>query len=166
MSDPIRWDERYRTGETPWETVQPSSELRRVVAETPVAPCRAVELGCGTGASAVWLAQQGFEVTAIDLSPLAVERARRRAEDAGVKVRFLAGDVLHPPRELAGPFDCFFDRGCYHAVRREPRLRMMLDRSEDDSPRVPRPLKGSGAAATRSVSCNPPTRGSATGWPP
>jgi SAM-dependent methyltransferase len=119
MYDREHWDERYRSGETPWETGQPSSELRRVVSETPVAPSRAVELGCGTGVNSVWLAQQGFDVTGIDLSALAVERAQRRATDAGVQVRFLAGDLLHPPEELAGPFAFFFDRGCYHAVRRE-----------------------------------------------
>src|SRR5205807_2617248 len=60
-----------------------------------------------------------FTVTGLDLSPLAVERARQRAEAAGVGVQFLVGDVLRPPEELAGPFDFFFDRGCYHAVRRE-----------------------------------------------
>jgi cyclopropane fatty-acyl-phospholipid synthase-like methyltransferase len=76
-------------------------------------------LGCGTGASAVWLAQQSFDVTAVDLSPLAIERARRRADEAGVTVSFLLADVLNPPSELAGPFDFFFDCGCYHVVRRE-----------------------------------------------
>jgi SAM-dependent methyltransferase len=67
----------------------------------------------------VWLARQGLDVTALDLSPRAIERARRRAEGAGVRVRFLVADVLDPPAELAGPFDFFFDRGCYHVVRRE-----------------------------------------------
>lgn len=119
MSDPTRWNERYEKGETPWETGQPSSELQRVLAEAAVPPGRALELGCGTGTSAVWLAQQGFDVTAIDLSPPAIERARRRADEAGVHVRFLVADVLSPPAELAGPFDFFFDRGCYHVVRRE-----------------------------------------------
>jgi methyl halide transferase len=119
MSEVIRWDERYAKGDTPWETGQPSSELQHVVAEIPVRPCRALELGCGSGASAVWLAQQGFEVAAVDLSPLAIARARRRADEAGVRVRFLVADVLNLPPELTGPFDFFFDRGCYHVVRRE-----------------------------------------------
>lgn len=119
MSETIRWDERYAQGDTPWETGQPSSELQRIVAEIPVCPCRALELGCGTGPSAIWLAQQGFEVTALDFSPRAIERARRRADEAGVRVHFLVADVLNPPPELAGPFNFFFDRGCYHVVRRE-----------------------------------------------
>src|SRR5262245_52578478 len=119
MSDPARWDERYEKGDTPWETGRPSSELQRVVAESSIRPCRALELGCGTGASAVWLAQEGFDVTALDLSSGAIERAQQHADEAGVCVRFLVADVLDPPPELAGPFDFFFDRGCYHVVRRE-----------------------------------------------
>jgi SAM-dependent methyltransferase len=119
MSDAIRWEERYARGDTPWETGQPSSELQRVVAEVPIRPCRALELGCGTGASAVWLAQQGFDVTALDLSTAAIARACQSAEQARATVRFLAADVLSPPPELAGPFDFIFDRGCYHVVRRE-----------------------------------------------
>lgn len=119
MSDVTRWDERYAKGDTPWETGQPSSELQRVVAEIPIRPCRALELGCGSGASAVWLAKQGFHVTALDISASAIERACQRADQAGVRVRFLVADVLNPPPELAGPFDFFFDRGCYHVVRRD-----------------------------------------------
>lgn len=117
MSDRARWDDRYRAGDTPWDTGQPSSELRRVVAEEKMAPCRAIDLGCGTGVNAVWLAQQGFDVTAADLSPLALQRAEERAAAAGVRVRFLAADLLDPP-DLGGPFDFLFDRGCYHVVRR------------------------------------------------
>jgi SAM-dependent methyltransferase len=119
MVEPNRWNERYKKGDTPWETGQPSSELQRVLAEAAIRPCRTLELGCGAGASAVWLAQQGFEVTALDLSELAVERARRKASDAGVRVHFHVADVLKPPTDLVGPFDFFFDRGCYHVVRRE-----------------------------------------------
>jgi methyl halide transferase len=110
------WEVQYQAGGPPWETGRPSSELRRVLAEYRVRPCRAVELGCGTGSSAVWLARRGFAVTAVDLSPLAIRRARRRARAAGVWVDFRVGDVTDPAA-LSGPFDFFFDRGCYHAVR-------------------------------------------------
>jgi SAM-dependent methyltransferase len=81
-----------------------------------VRPCRALELGCGTGVNAVWLARRGFAVTGVDLSPLAIGRARRRAAGAGLAPRFLAADLTRPG-VLRGPFDFFFDRGCYHAVR-------------------------------------------------
>lgn len=117
MSDAIRWEERYQTGDTPWDTGSPSSELQRVLKEQGIEPCRALELGCGTGTNCVYLAQQGFEVTGIDLSPLAVEKARKRAASAGVTVQFMQGSVLDT-LQLTGPFAFFFDRGCYHAVRR------------------------------------------------
>jgi SAM-dependent methyltransferase len=91
--------------------------LQRAVSQNAIAPCRALELGSGTGTNSVWLAQQGFEVTGIDVAPLAVEQAEKRARAAGVTARFLVADVLHLP-DLDGPFAFFFDRGCYHAVRR------------------------------------------------
>lgn len=119
MPDRPSWDERYQRGDTPWDSGRPSEELRRVLAEAKIAPCRAIEFGCGTGTNAVWLAQQGFDVTATDISPLALAQAQRRAADAGARVRFLQADVLDPPAELTGPFDFFFDRGCYHVVRRD-----------------------------------------------
>jgi SAM-dependent methyltransferase len=119
MSEPTRWEDRYQKGDTPWDTGKPSSELERVLAEAAIQPCRTLELGCGTGASSVWLAQQRFDVTAFDLSPLAIDHARQRSNQAGVLVNFVVADVLNPPADLAGPFDFFFDRGCYHVVRRE-----------------------------------------------
>jgi SAM-dependent methyltransferase len=118
MTENIEWNDRYRDGDLPWDTGFPSSELQNVLDRNTIQPCRALELGCGTGTNSVWLAQQGFEVTGIDLAPLAVERAEGRARAAGVAVRFLVADVFSLP-DLGGPFEFFFDRGCYHAVRRD-----------------------------------------------
>ena len=116
MSLVAHWDRQYRQGDPIWDSDRPTSELKRVVLGDRLAPCEALELGCGTGTNAVWLAQQGFAVTAIDVSPSAIERARERAEKAGVSVRFLAGDLRDAGR-LGGPYDCFVDCGCYGAVQ-------------------------------------------------
>jgi SAM-dependent methyltransferase len=118
MAEHIDWNDRYQNGNLPWDTGLPSSELQRVLSRNAIPPCRALEIGCGTGTNSVWLAQQGFEVTGIDLAPLAVERAEKRARAAGVHVQFLVADVLDLP-DLDGSFGFFFDRGCYHAVRRD-----------------------------------------------
>ena len=118
MAEHRNWNDRYRDGNLPWDTGRPSSELQNVLKQHPVQPCRALDIGCGTGTNSVWLAQQGFDVVGLDVAPLAVELAEKRAAEAGVKVRFLVVDVLHLP-DLGGPFGFFFDRGCYHAVRRE-----------------------------------------------
>lgn len=117
MKEHPDWNDSYRDGNLPWDTGRPSSELQRVVSRIAMQPCRALELGCGTGTNSVWLAQQGFEVTGIDVAPLAVEQAKKRAFGAGVQVHFAVADVFHLP-DLDGPFAFFFDRGCYHAVRR------------------------------------------------
>ena len=118
MPDVPNWEEHYRSGTPPWDSGRPSNELIRVVEAEHINPCRAIELGCGTGTNAVWLAQHGFDVTAVDLVPLAIEQAIDRAAKAGVKIRFLSLDLLSLP-DLGAPFDFLFDRGCYHAVRRE-----------------------------------------------
>ena len=126
---PTHWDQRYLSGDAPWNSGLVSRELVRVLREERITPCRAFELGCGTGINAVALAQQGFEVSAADFSPVAIERARTQADEAGVAVRFAAADLcrwedLRSALGVAGAAVCerrcsfLFDRGCYHCVRR------------------------------------------------
>jgi SAM-dependent methyltransferase len=117
MTEHIDWNDRYRDGNLPWDTGRPSSELQRVVSQIAFQPCRALEIGCGTGTNSVWLAEQGFDMTGIDVAPLAIEQAQKRAQAAGVQARFAVADALQMP-DLGEPFAFFFDRGCYHAVRR------------------------------------------------
>lgn len=111
------WNESYRQGDTPWDSGIRSLELARVLDEDRVKPGRAVELGCGTGTNAVYLAQVGFEVTGIDLAPTAISEAQQKAEQANVDVRLFVADVCRLETDL-GRFDFLFDRGCYHCVRR------------------------------------------------
>ena len=118
MADVPDWEEHYRAGTAPWDTGRPDREMIRVVESRPIPPCRTIELGCGTGTNALWLAQHGFDVTAIDLVPLAIERAEARAAAADATIRFVAADLLKLP-DLGPSFDFLLDRGCYHAVRRE-----------------------------------------------
>jgi SAM-dependent methyltransferase len=116
MADDARWDNRYRTHDTPWDTGVPSTELLRVLAEAAIVPCSTLEIGCGTGTNAVWLASKGFNVTAFDVSSLAIEAARKKAKEAGVTIQLMVADALSSP-DLAGPFGFFFDRGVYHILR-------------------------------------------------
>ncbi len=112
----LQWDLPYQIeGMAIWDTKQPSSELKRVVESGQLKPCRAVEIGCGTGNDAIYLAEQGFDVTAIDISPTALNIAERKATKQGVKVQWLLADILQPPP--LEEFDFVYDRGCYHEVR-------------------------------------------------
>jgi len=110
------WNRRYREADVPWDSGLPSAELRRFIESETPSRGAALEIGCGTGTNAVYLAQQGFDVTAIDVSPLAIEQAEAKARTAQVSVRFICGDIA--TLELDGAFEFLFDRGCYHCVRR------------------------------------------------
>ena len=111
-----RWDADYHGKEPPaWDIGRAADELRKVVREGTVRACRVVDLGCGSGTDAIFLASQGFDVTAIDISPTALHQAKEKALKAGVSVTWLLADVLDPPS--IGRFDFIYDRGCYHNVR-------------------------------------------------
>ena len=89
------WDARYRSGELPWDTQRPSPELMRVLDEGFAAPPgRALELGCGTGTNAIYLAQRrrisGYGPGSIGGGH---RSARQRAEAAAVRVDFFDSDV-------------------------------------------------------------------------
>jgi SAM-dependent methyltransferase len=105
----------YRYGSPRWDTGEPRAELKELVEGRP--PGRALDLGCGTGTNAVFLAKQGWEVVGVDFVPEAVEAARKRALASGVSVSFVVGDVAQLRRTgVVGPFDLVVDVGCYHAL--------------------------------------------------
>ncbi|MGO2862064.1 MAG: class I SAM-dependent methyltransferase, partial [Brevibacterium sp.] len=77
------WEGQYSDSHRRWSgRVNPTTA--EVVAELPVRPGRALELGCGEGGDAVWLAQQGWQVTAVDISATATARGAEGARAAGV----------------------------------------------------------------------------------
>lgn len=111
------YDLMYRIG-APWDG-PPRPELvdlveRGVLTSGHLAPGRAVDLGCGTGANVLYLAQHGFEATGIDFSAVALRAARKRAMAAGMdgRTRFVNGDLTASEIPgVAGPFDLLVDYG-------------------------------------------------------
>jgi len=96
------WDARYGEHDEAMWSGRPNG---RLVAEvTGLTPATALDVGCGEGADAILLARQGWTVTAIDVSEVAVDRGRRAAERAGVTVEWIVGDALSAPLP-AGAFD-------------------------------------------------------------
>ncbi len=100
-------------GRPPWDTGIAPPEVAAFAAAHP--PGRALDIGCGTGASSVFLAQAGWRVTGIDFVPLAIHRARRRARAARVRVDFRVEEVP-ALRTLQGLFDLALDVGCLHSL--------------------------------------------------
>jgi SAM-dependent methyltransferase len=92
--DPVEstdWDAMYGAAEQVWSG-NPNGVLVSELAGR--APGTAVDVGCGEGADAVWLARQGWQVTALDVSATALARAARQAADAGVQVDFVHAGLL------------------------------------------------------------------------
>ncbi|MCL4804945.1 MAG: methyltransferase domain-containing protein [Anaerolineae bacterium] len=109
---------RYEEGSVPWDNPMPPPEIE-ALAET-LQPGRALDLGCGFGRTAIFLAHRGWSVDGVDFIPQAIEVARERAAEAGVSSRthFHVGsaaalDFLTPPYDLA------VDIGCMHSFTDE-----------------------------------------------
>ncbi len=117
-----RWEAVYASrsrqllGRLPWESERPVSALVELFDRPGFRPRTVLELGCGDGVNAVFMASRGCQVTAVDVSATALEMAREKQRSAGVDVEFIEGDVfeLGPART---PFDFVFDRGMLHHVQ-------------------------------------------------
>jgi SAM-dependent methyltransferase len=107
------YDLMYRFG-APWEG-GPRQELVELVASgrlSPEAFKRAIDLGCGSGANAIFLAEHGFDVTGVDFSPVALRKAQAKAVQRGVPLRLLRGDLTRLPTGWdEEPFDLLVDYG-------------------------------------------------------
>ncbi|MCP4675277.1 MAG: class I SAM-dependent methyltransferase [Deltaproteobacteria bacterium] len=104
---------RYESGDTPWDTGRPDKNLVQVATDRPIEPCSALEIGCGYGHNAIWLSKQGFTVTALDVSEIAIEKAKENADRRGVECNFRAADFLDETAP-GSSFELVFDRGCFH----------------------------------------------------
>ena len=100
-----------------------TSDIEQIVESAVVGripPGRAITLGCGVGRESVALARLGFDVTGLDFSPTAIDRARKAAEKAGVVVSFVVDDLTHL-KEVSETFDLVTDFGALSDLRRAAR---------------------------------------------
>lgn len=113
------FERRYRHGETPWDTgITPPEVVAFIDSDPPPPPGRALDLGCGTGTNALYLARKGWQVAGVDFSNTAIEAAQRKSGGEGTSgVSFRQADVtrLHEAG-IEGPFDFVLDIGCYHGI--------------------------------------------------
>ena len=108
----------YRLGFKPWDSGVTPPELKEII-EGPDAraPGKALDLGCGTGTNAIYMAQHGWEVTAIDFVPRAIAMAKAKAAAAKVAPRLIRGDVTRlDDLGVGGGYTLVFDLGCLHSI--------------------------------------------------
>jgi 2-polyprenyl-3-methyl-5-hydroxy-6-metoxy-1,4-benzoquinol methylase len=115
MTPEDRFSERYREGSAPWDIGKPDFNLVQAVKTLPIAPYKAVDIGCGTGDNAIWLAQQNFAVVGVDAAEIAIEKAKEKAARANVTCAFAVLNISKAKINGA-PFGFAFDRGCFHTM--------------------------------------------------
>ena len=108
------WQERFQSGDTPWDRGAVHPQLDAWLAAGALAPCRILVPGCGSGYEVAALARAGFEVTAFDYAPAAVARTRENLAAAGRSAAVLEADALawQPER----PFDAVYEQTCLCAL--------------------------------------------------
>lgn len=109
-----QYKERYKAKTTPWDTGRPDFNLVDIVNKTPIEKCKALDVGCGSGHNSIWLAQQEFLVTGVDVSEIALQKAKENASKDKVSCTFLLLDFFE--KDIPGLlFNFIFDRGCFHS---------------------------------------------------
>lgn len=132
-TDATYWDARYGEAEKVWSG-QPNALLVRAVGD--LTPGTALELGCGEGADSIWLAQNGWTATGVDIAANALSRAARHAAEAGVtdRIAWHRADLVADPLP-AGPYDLVCAQ-YYHspAARAEDREDVLLRAAHQVAP--------------------------------
>jgi len=119
MSQPRDFEAAYRGGSPPWDIDGPQPEIV-ALAEAGELVGDVIDVGCGTGENALYLASLGRRVLGVDGSPTAIARAKEKAAARGLQVSFLVGNAL----DLAAirrRFETALDCGLFHALEKEER---------------------------------------------
>ena len=117
--DQFRIDDVYKNippEEIPWNIETPPELLVELVDSGKVQPCKAIDLGCGAGNSAIYLAGRGFKVTGIDFSPTAIKIAKENAKNKGAKCNFFVADITDELNEVNQTWDFAYDWGLLHHI--------------------------------------------------
>ncbi len=117
------WDGFYadRSNAVPFFRNIPDESLVSWLESDQLRQGRALELGCGPGRNAIYLAKHGYAVDAIDISPVSIEWAKERAVEAGVNINFVCESIFDFAVQENG-YDMVYDCGCFHHIPPHRRL--------------------------------------------
>jgi cyclopropane fatty-acyl-phospholipid synthase-like methyltransferase len=112
------FDSAYR-GTPPWDIGRPQKEFTELVRHGEITGS-VLDIGCGSGDNALFFAQEGFDVWGIDSSPLAIQKAQKKAAERGLPVHFQVLNALELAK-LNRTFDTATDSGLFHTLSDEDR---------------------------------------------
>jgi SAM-dependent methyltransferase len=116
-----RFDDAYADGTPPWDIGRPQPRFVQLAASG-VVRSPVIDVGCGTGEHAMHFAAAGHDVLGVDFAPLAIDRARAKAAERGIAVRFEVADALDLGR-LGRTFTTALDCGVFHIFDDDDRAR-------------------------------------------
>ncbi len=150
MSTKENFDKVYEKPGAIWTIEDPPKELKELLVNGIVKPCKALDLGCGEGFYSIYLAKNGFDVTAIDFSRQALKYAKANADKAGVKINFKILDVINL-NQLNDTFGFVFEWGLLHHLSK--------DKLDGHFSRIDRILDADGLYLTASFNIDSPVYG-------
>jgi SAM-dependent methyltransferase len=119
-SDLISWEDAYKT-RPPWDIGRPQPAFVELVQAGELNKGRVLDVGCGTGENALYLAERGFSVAGVDLSTRAIDAAKTKASERKLKVDFRPANALSLDFENAY-FDNAIDSGLFHTFNDNDRV--------------------------------------------
>lgn len=116
------WENRYLTADALWDLGEPTPPLVSFFAKA-IAPTtgKIIVLGCGQGQDAVFLAQQGLEVTAVDFAPSAIQATQDLAQAKQVSLTIVEQDIFSLKADYKNQFNYLFEHTCFCAIAPENR---------------------------------------------
>jgi SAM-dependent methyltransferase len=100
----------------PWNFKTPPDVLENLVRTGKITPCKTIDLGCGTGNYAIYLASEGFDVTAVDISSSAIKIAKNNASQKGIDCNFIVADILGDLKQIQSTFNFAYDWELLHHI--------------------------------------------------
>ena len=142
MASPRLYQVLYRIGFTPWDGHPLSPTLQQLIeGATALSAGTALDIGCGTGDSSIYLARHGWQVTGVDFAPKALDKARAKAAAGHVRVDFVRADATRLQaegigKETGAAFSLILDSGCLHGMSDEARARYVDELSAIAAPQT------------------------------
>jgi SAM-dependent methyltransferase len=118
-AEQTRMEEIYKNTpleQIPWNMETPPVPLVELVDSGKVQPCTVIDLGCGAGNYAIYLAERGFDVTGVDISPTAIRIAKENADRKGLKCDFFVADVVEGLQGTGKTWEFAYDWGLLHHI--------------------------------------------------